>query len=406
MSRLNSDIQVVQDTLGTNVSMLVRAMLFIIAVLFIMMFISPPLTGIVFGGILSLSIFGKFYGNWMRKLQGTIQQAKAQMNTVAEESISNVRTVKAFCSEDKEIEKFLEGNKIVYDVGARKSAAQALLSILTSVILYGSMIGTVYVAKYRYQDGKISLGEITSFIYYLLQLVFNFMLLSFVFTNVAAIMGASDKIAELMQYQAEINSRGGEKISGEVNGSLEVKNVKFHYPGKPDTPILRGVSFSVDNQKNRVVALCGTSGCGKSSIISLLERFYDPVEGEVLFNGKNVKDLDPEWYHNQIAIVQQEPVLFSGSIRENITYGIDLTGKSEDEIVAMMDEATKKASAYDFVHDPDLFPLCYETMVGERGIKLSGGQKQRIAIARALIRKPKLLLLDEATSALDTESEH
>ena len=123
MSRLNSDIQVVQDTLGTNVSMLVRAMLFIIAVLFIMMFISPPLTGIVFGGILSLSIFGKFYGNWMRKLQGSIQQAKAQMNTVAEESISNVRTVKAFCSEDKEIEKFLEGNKIVYDVGARKSAA-------------------------------------------------------------------------------------------------------------------------------------------------------------------------------------------------------------------------------------------------------------------------------------------
>ena len=200
VSRLNSDIQVVQDTLGTNVSMLVRAMLFIIAVLFIMMFISPPLTGIVFGGILSLSIFGKFYGNWMRKLQGTIQQAKAQMNTVAEESISNVRTVKAFCSEDKEIEKFLEGNKVVYDVGARKSAAQALLSILTSVILYGSMIGTVYVAKYRYQDGKISLGEITSFIYYLLQLVFNFMLLSFVFTNVAAIMGASDKIAELMQY--------------------------------------------------------------------------------------------------------------------------------------------------------------------------------------------------------------
>ena len=120
---MNSDIQVVQDTLGTNVSMLVRAMLFIIAVLIIMMLISPALTGIVFGGILTLAIFGKYYGNWMRKLQGSIQQAKAQMNTVAEESISNVRTVKAFCSEDSEIKKFLEGNKIVYKVGARKSAA-------------------------------------------------------------------------------------------------------------------------------------------------------------------------------------------------------------------------------------------------------------------------------------------
>ena len=133
----------------------------------------------------------------------------------------------------------------------------------------------------------------TSFIYYMLQLVFNFMILGFVFMNVASIMGASDKIAELMQYQASIKSRGGDKISGEIDGSLEVKNVKFHYPGKPDTPILKGVSFSVDNQNKRVVALCGTSGCGKSSIISLLERFYDPVEGEVLFNGKNIKDLDP-----------------------------------------------------------------------------------------------------------------
>lgn len=173
----------------------------------------------------------------------------------------------------------------------------------------------------------------------------------------------------------DIKSRGGDEISGEINGCLEVRNVKFHYPGKPETPILKGVSFSVDNQNNRVVALCGTSGCGKSSIISLLERFYDPSEGEVLFNGRNIKDLDPKWYHSQIAIVQQEPVLFSGSIRDNITYGVDTTGKSEDEIIAMCDEATKQSSAYDFIHDQDLFPLCYDTMVGERGVKLSGGQK-------------------------------
>lgn len=121
-----------------------------------------------------------------------------------------------------------------------------------------------------------------------------------------------------------------------------MRDVKFHYPGKDaDNPTLKGVSFTVDNQKNRVVALCGTSGCGKSSIISLLERFYDPTHGEVLFNGRNIKELDPKWYHSQIAIVQQEPVLFSGSIRDNITYGLELDGKSEDEIIAMCDEATK-----------------------------------------------------------------
>jgi len=208
-----------------------------------------------------------------------------------------------------------------------------------------------------------------------------------------------------MEEGSSIPSRGGEKIEGPINGSLEVRDVHFKYPGK-DEKVLHGVSFKLDNEKNRVVALCGTSGCGKSSLISLIERWYDPMQGEVLFNGKNIKDLDPVWYHSQMAIVQQEPILFSGTIQENICYGLDLTGKTQDEVDAMMDEACRQASAYDFIHDTDLFPNVYDTVVGERGVKLSGGQKQRVAIARALIRKPKLLLLDEATSALDTESEH
>jgi len=170
--------------------------------------------------------------------------------------------------------------------------------------------------------------------------------------------------------------------------------------------VLKGVDIEIDNKKNRVVALCGTSGCGKSSIIAMIERFYDPCEGEVLFNGVNIRDIDPRWYHEQIAIVQQEPVLFSGTIRDNILYGLNLEAVSEEQINANMDEACKSANAYNFIHDTEVFPQKYDTVVGERGVKLSGGQKQRIAIARALIRKPKVLLLDEATSALDAESEH
>ena len=169
--------------------------------------------------------------------------------------------------------------------------------------------------------------------------------------------------------------------------------------------VLKGISFQLDSEKNRVIALCGTSGCGKSSTISLVERFYDPDQGEVLFNGTDVRELDPRWYHRQIAIVQQEPVLFSGTILDNITFGLDLEDKSEEDIKQMVDDATEQASAQ-FILDTDKFPDGYDTVVGERGIKLSGGQKQRIAIARALIRKPKILLLDEATSALDAESEH
>ena len=209
--------------------------------------------------------------------------------------------------------------------------------------------------------------------YYMLALSFNFMIAGFVFGNVASIMGASEKIAKMMKHEPLIKTTGGDMISGEISGHLEFKNVKFSYPNKADVQVLKGVSFSVDNESKRVVALCGTSGCGKSSIISLIERFYDPEEGEVLFNGRNLKDLNPKWYHNQIAIVQQEPVLFSGTIRENICYGIDLDNMNDEQIIAMMDEACKQANAYDFIHDNDLFPLKYETVVGERGVRLSGG---------------------------------
>lgn len=134
--------------------------------------------------------------------------------------------------------------------------------------------------------------------YYMLALNFNFMVAGMVFGNIASVVGASDKIVELMDYAAAINFEGGETIDGEIKGNLEFRDCKFHYPSKPDVKVLKGVSFSVDTEKNRVVALCGTSGCGKSSIISLIERFYDPEEGQIFFNGKDIKDLDPKWYHN------------------------------------------------------------------------------------------------------------
>ncbi len=132
--------------------------------------------------------------------------------------------------------------------------------------------------------------------------------------------------------------------------------MKFHYPTKPEVQVLKGIDLEIDNKRNRVVALCGTSGCGKSSIISMIERFYDPSEGEVLFNGVNIKDLDPRWYHEQVAIVQQEPVLFSGTIRENIIYGLDFDGVAEEEILRRIDEACKSANAYNFLQEADLFP--------------------------------------------------
>jgi len=162
-------------------------------------------------------------------------------------------------------------------------------------------------------------------LFYMIMLIFNFAIVGMVFGNVAATVGASDKIVELMQYKPDINTTGGATtVEGEVNGVLEVRDVKFSYPSKSDVEVLKGISIEVNNIKNRVVALCGTSGCGKSSIISLIERFYDPQSGGIFFNGKDIRTLEPRWYHNQIAIVQQEPVLFSGTIRENICYGLEI----------------------------------------------------------------------------------
>ena len=163
--------------------------------------------------------------------------------------------------------------------------------------------------------------------------------------------------------------------------------------------MLKGLS--IDVQKNKVIALVGHSGCGKSSVISMIERFYDPAQGQVFYDHNDVKTLEPKWYHQQVAIVSQEPVLFSGTIRQNITYGLQSTDYTEEDFL----DACKGANAYNFINNKENFPDGFDSVVGERGVKLSGGQKQRIAIARALIRKPKVLLLDEATSALDAESE-
>ena len=203
------------------------------------------------------------------------------------------------------------------------------------------MAAVIYVGAKMVQDDEISIGKVSSFLFYMIEMTFNFWIISFVIGSLASIMGASDKIVALMTYEPDINASGGDIIEGETRGILEFRNVKFRYPNKTAVEVLKNVSFSVDNEKNRVVALCGTSGCGKSTIISLIQRFYDPEEGEILYNGINIRELDPKWYHNQIAIVQQEPVLFSGNIRENIIYGLDLDDYNDAEVEELMDDACR-----------------------------------------------------------------
>ena len=268
-----------------------------------------------------------------------------------------------------------------------------------TAFLFGAIITVIwYGAKLNLND-EISIGMITSYLFFCIQILVNFSILASLIATLMQVSGASSKILEFIDHIPLIKSRGGLKPDNRT-GDIIFKDVKFSYPSKKEVEVLKGINLTV--KKNQVVALVGKSGCGKSTIVSLIERFYDPTEGSITFGGRDLKTLDPLWFHQCISIVSQEPILFSGTIRDNLIYGLNPSQYNDQDIK----QVCESANALDFIEDEVAFPKGFETIVGERGVKLSGGQKQRIAIARALLRKPKILLLDEATSALDTESEH
>jgi len=288
---------VIQDSLSTNVSMLVRALVFILAALCIMFYLSWQLTLVQLISMIPIVIVMTGYSRKMRTFQANIQKEKSKMTIVAEEAFSNVRTVKAFSNEDAEVEKFALGNIGVYAVGMQKAYFQAAFTFSQQIFLYGGMAVVVKLGVYLYLNGLITVGAITSFLFYMLMLLWNSVLISWTLGNVFAVVGASDKIVEIMQHKPKFSCEGGLKPEGEVRGNLSIRGLRFAYPSKLDVEVLKGVDIEVDNTKNRVVALCGTSGCGKSTIIQMIERYYDPTGGQVLFNGVDIKELDPRWYH-------------------------------------------------------------------------------------------------------------
>jgi len=239
----------------------------------------------------------------------------------------------------------------------------------------------------------MSFGELTSFLLLSLYAVGSVGGMMELFSAVMEAIGASRRVFELLDAQPTLPLEGGATLE-QVTGHLQLVDVEFAYPSRPDQFVLRGVSITI--QTGQVLALCGASGGGKSTVIALLERWYDPAAGRILVDGCALDSLDPSWWRRQVALVAQEPTLFNGSVLDNLCYGRPDAARSA--AVA----AAEAANAHGFI---SAFSEGYDTVVGERGVQLSGGQKQRVAIARAMIAEPSVLLLDEATSALDTESE-
>jgi ATP-binding cassette subfamily B (MDR/TAP) protein 9 len=280
-------------------------------------------------------------------------------------------------------------------------SAQAYMA--TNTFLSAAVVAAVlYYGGSMVLRGHMSAGSLVSFMLYQQSLSGAFQALGDVFSALSAAVGAADKVVELMRRPPAFSDAGA-AAPPEFAGRLELRDVHFAYPARPLAPVLQGLSLVV--APGEVVALVGPSGGGKSSIVKLLERLYLPSGGQVLLDGRDLGCYDPSWLRRRVALVSQEPVLYARSVRRNIMYGLEIAdGLRPEEVPTQADveEAAALANAAGFIEQ---LPAGYDTECGERGVQLSGGQKQRIAIARALVRRPRVLLLDEATSALDADSE-
>ncbi|XP_061197341.1 uncharacterized protein LOC133205527 [Saccostrea echinata] len=398
-NRLASDTQVVQNAATVNVSMLVRYTLQMLGSLILMFYLNAALTGVLLAVVPVVSIVAVQYGKFVKNMRQKFQDRLADAGTLAEENISSIRTVRSFAGESKASSLYSEEVEKSYKVGKKLAIAYGAFEGIVGILAYGAIAMVLwYGGKLVYDNTHgehtgLTPGVLTSFLLYTLQVAMAFALMSALYGDFMQAVGASIRIFDLLDRVPDVPTENGEVLY-HMNGRVEFQNVYFTYPSRPETKVLKGITFSVE--PGEMVALVGPSGGGKSTIVNLIERFYDPDSGRILLGDVDLKTLDPQWFRKKVSMVSQEPTLFASSIKDNIAYGCRATDQ-EVEAVA------KQANAHEFI---STFEDGYNTLVGERGVRLSGGQKQRIAIARALIMDPVLLLLDEATSALDAESEH
>ncbi len=392
-NRLAADTQVLQNAVTVNVSMALRFALTAVGAVAVLLWMNWQLTLVMLAVVPVVAVGAGFYGRSLRAVSREVQDALAEATAVAEETLSGVRTVRAFARESAEIERYGSAVERSYALARQRARLGATFQGAVSFAGYGAIAAVLWYGGVLLSEGRMSFGDLTSFLLYTFTVAFSVGALSGLYEDFAKAIGASERVFELLDRAPAVS--GGEARLADVRGEVTLDGVTFAYPTRPDAPVLRGMSLRL--APGEVVALVGPSGGGKSTVAALLSRFYDPQGGVLRLDGEDLRSLDPDWLRQQVGVVSQEPILFATTIRENIRYG--RPGATDAEV----ESAARAAHANDFV---SAFPEGYGTVVGERGVRLSGGQKQRVAIARALLKDPRVLVLDEATSALDAESEH
>uniref|UniRef100_A0A2K5JCY1 ATP-binding cassette sub-family B member 10, mitochondrial n=2 Tax=Colobus angolensis palliatus TaxID=336983 RepID=A0A2K5JCY1_COLAP len=399
INRLSSDTELLGRSVTENLSDGLRAGAQASVGISMMFFISPNLATFVLSVVPPVSIIAVIYGRYLRKLTKVTQDSLAQATQLAEERIGNVRTVRAFGKEMTEREKY--ASKVDYVMQLARKEAFARAGFFGATGLSGNLIvlSVLYKGGLLMGSAHMTVGELSSFLMYAFWVGISIGGLSSFYSELMKGLGAGGRLWELLEREPKLPFNEGVILNEKsFQGALEFKNVHFAYPARPEVPIFQDFSLSIPS--GSVTALVGPSGSGKSTVLSLLLRLYDPASGTISLDGHDIRQLNPVWLRSKIGTVSQEPILFSCSIAENIAYGADDPSSVTAEEVQRVAEV---ANAVGFIRN---FPQGFNTVVGEKGVLLSGGQKQRIAIARALLKNPKILLLDEATSALDAENEH
>ena len=396
MSRLTTDTALLQSIIGSSFSMALRSFLMLIGGLIMLLITNLKLTLIVIFCVPLILLPMMIYGKKVRKLAESSQDAIADIGTYAGEIIQNIKVVQSYTHEAREQQAFAGEVEKAFIVAKRRVKQRSFLIAIVIFLTFGAISGMLWVGGMDVLQGKMSGGELGAFVFYAIMVAMSVATVAEVYGELQRAAGSATRLLALLKIESEITELDTpNSIQEQKTAIIQFKDVNFSYPSRPDSAALKNINLNIPTGK--VIALVGPSGAGKTTLFELLQRFYDPQQGAISFNETNITQLKLTDLRNEMGMVPQHPILFSSDVWHNIRYG-NPAATDQDVI-----NAAKRAHAHEFIEQ---LPEGYSSFLGEQGVRLSGGQKQRIALARAILKDPKVLLLDEATSALDAQSEH